>query len=193
MTSPTCASESEENAWAEAELGKEEFLEHSKAPQRYFGANYFNTHFLLFLRKARACWDSRDKAPFPNKCLQQPLAAARLFRADPFATPCSAHSSRQHNAGAQSYLFFTAENFDKQQQAAKASLFIFLTVYILKNGSHHYGSYQKAGSDPKLVCSCVRQSQEGEFVRQMLNSGKEEMLDCSCQRCSPGCSWQYLA
>lgn len=45
--------------------------------------------------------------------------------------------------------FFTAENFDKQRQAAKASRSIFLPVYILKNGSHHYGSYQKASSDLK--------------------------------------------
>lgn len=132
--------------------GRSKFLEYSKAPWSYFGANYYMILIQIscsFLGKPVLAGTQGTAAPFPNKWFQQPLAAARLFRADPFATPCSAHSSTQHNPAARSYLFFTAENFDKHQQAAKASRFIFLTLYILKNGSHNYGSYQKASSDLK--------------------------------------------
>lgn len=83
-------------------------------------------------------------APFPNKCLQQPPGSSQAVQNRPISP-----SLLSPQLQSQSYLFLTAESSDKQQQAAKASRFILLTVYILKNGSHHYGSYQKASSDLK--------------------------------------------
>lgn len=67
----------------------------------------------------------------------------------PSAAHCLASVALAANGRARRYLFLMAENFDKQLQAAKASQFILLSAYILKNGSQHYGSHQKPSSDLK--------------------------------------------